>query len=94
MDIIDTTLNDYTSASWTYDLPTRGTVLHAAQCRIVDEWGETIPFGKLLPVSPSWLCASNEKPSSRLVVVFVGHWLCGLCHDYALGSIIARLVDP
>jgi hypothetical protein len=88
VDVIDTTVDDHTSPSGTYAIPTRGVVRRAAQCKIVDEWGEAISFGELLPGSPSWLCASNsEKPPSRLVVFFVGHWWCGLCHDYALGSI-------
>lgn len=85
--------NDPRGPRWTWELPTRKQVRKAADLNLYDEWGNAIPFKDLLPPTPprnSNKEATNQPPFRRLVVFFIGHWWCGLCHDYALMS-VARL---
>lgn len=74
---------------WTWEMPSRKMVHAAAERCIIDEYGNSIPFGSLLPDAQR--DSTQEKPGQppfrRLVVFFVGHWWCGLCHDYALMSV-------
>lgn len=74
--------------AWTYELPNPENVRDAAGCHIIDEWGKAVRFGDMLPGGPAWRSASIAgQPVTKLLALFVGHWWCGLCHDYALVSV-------
>lgn len=81
--------SDPRGPKWTWALPTRRMVRYASQQHIIDEWGKSIPFANLLPDAPREITkeTAHQPPFRRLVVFFVGHWWCGLCHDYALYSV-------
>ncbi|GMK59822.1 hypothetical protein CspeluHIS016_0900390 [Cutaneotrichosporon spelunceum] len=74
--------------AWTTAIPTREQVRDAAGCHLIDEWGNTVRFGDMLPGGPAWRSATVAgKPVKKVLALFVGHWWCGLCHDYALVSV-------
>lgn len=74
--------------AWTYELPDVEAVRDAAGCHVIDEWGKMVRFGDMMPGGPAWRSATLcGKPVTKLVVLFVGHWWCGLCHEYALNSV-------
>ncbi|BEJ10514.1 hypothetical protein CcaverHIS641_0705490 [Cutaneotrichosporon cavernicola] len=74
--------------AWTTAIPTRQDIRDAAGCHLIDEWGNTVRFGDMLPGGPAWRSATVAgKPVNKVLALFVGHWWCGLCHDYALVSV-------
>ncbi|BEJ18239.1 hypothetical protein CspHIS471_0705160 [Cutaneotrichosporon sp. HIS471] len=74
--------------AWTTAIPTRDEIRDAAGCHLIDEWGNTVRFGDMLPGGPAWRSATVAgKPVNKVLTLFVGHWWCGLCHDYALVSV-------
>lgn len=76
------------SLAWTSTIPTPENVRDAAGCHVVDQWGKAVRFGDMLPGGPAWRSATIAgQPVTKLLTLFVGHWWCGLCHDYALWSV-------
>lgn len=74
---------------WTWTPSAPKAVREAAELSLSDEWGKEVIFGDLLP-KPNSRVRGGLPPVRRLVTFFIGHWWCGLCHDYALMS-LARL---
>jgi hypothetical protein len=74
--------------AWTTEIPSTSQVRDAAGCHLIDEWGNTVRFGDMLPGGPAWRSATLAgKPVKKVLALFVGHWWCGLCHDYAIVSV-------
>jgi hypothetical protein len=78
------------AGDWVWEVPSEDVVAGAAQCSLYDQWGNKVDFNSLLPTE--YPDKEGSSGFTRLVVFFIGHWWCGLCHDYMLRSI--QHLDP
>lgn len=79
--------------------PSQRRIWEAATTFLRDEEGNLVCFGDLFPQSPPIAPASSvvtdgpaPKPITKFIPIFIRHFLCGQCQDYAAASV--SLLDP